>query len=289
MVTTSMPKTSKPSRNKQSNHDEKKTSPIKANRNVKKEFVKKSPSPVKVEKVKDNYPNRLYTNGSSDGTALAFGKLPVQENKEPYLWPFFNCIVENSSYQESLCIDDIIPLRSDDNEDEKLLNGKGENEKIHDQNPFHTYWYGMCYVHPNAETNTVEWRQRWGANICTMLNHFKDTSHMYKYAFEIEYKGDQAPAPPATNLCGDILPTEEVLKIIEKSFVGTEMEVIMKDDSFLSDYFSEDRLLNVRKFWRKAHPIYPGMAGENVLDTAEVAASVENAFEEELNKLPSLH
>ena len=65
------------------------------------------------------------------------------------------------------------------------------------------------------------------------------------------------------------------------------MEEIMADDTFLSDYFHEESLGKVKRFYRRrSHCLYPGMDGGNVGNVAEVQDPLQ--IEELLNKLPSL-
>ena len=66
------------------------------------------------------------------------------------------------------------------------------------------------------------------------------------------------------------------------------MEEIMADNTFLLDYFHEESLVKVNRFYRRSHPLYLGMEGGNVGDLTEVEDPLQNLFEELLNKLPSL-
>ena len=42
------------------------------------------------------------------------------------------------------------------------------------------------------------------------------------------------------------------------------------------------------RFYRRSHPLYPGMEGGNVGNVAEVEDPLQTLFEELLNKLPYL-
>ena len=266
--------------------DDKKRSP---ERKVNKSSMKKSPSPVKTNGNETfiSYPNRLFTDGSRDGLSLAWGKLPALEDKEPYLWPFFKTVADNVSYQETLCVDGIIPLRSKEQgkEDEPRSNGK-QNESVNEHNPFQYYWYAMFYLHPDPVNNTVAWRKKWAANLVTMINYYTaDRANRYKFPFVIKYIGDTAPALPMFRFCGDLLPTGEVLDIMEKSYEGTDMSDLVFDDEVLSIYFPQARLSKVRKFWKEHNPNYPGMENETVLDPEHPG---QVGFEAELSTLPFL-
>ena len=67
-----------------------------------------------------------------------------------------------------------------------------------------------------------------------------------------------------------------------------DMEEIMADNTFLLDCFHEESLVKVNRFYRRRHPLYPGMEGGNVIDVAEVEYTLQTLFEELLNKFPSL-
>ncbi len=63
------------------------------------------------------------TYGTKEGVSIAKVKMPKLENKEPYLWPFFNFLMSDEDYKKHLYVDDIVPMRSSNNPDEALSNG----------------------------------------------------------------------------------------------------------------------------------------------------------------------
>jgi hypothetical protein len=286
MVTSRGLKKPKPQSGSTESEDEKNLSikvSSKAKRCIVKGTAKKLHSKLKVEKVAETYPYRLNTTGSKDGTSLISGKLPVNETKEPYLWPFFQYIMDNEEYKVKLCIDDIIPLVSDENNEELKLSGRGADEKTEQNNPYKPYWQGMIYTHPEPLNNTVAWREKWGQNIVTMLNKFIINSSKYRFDCKFEYKGDKNPEGKL--LLDDLLSTEEIFKIIETSYGNTTMEDLLKDDNLLEDYFHADQLGKVRLYWARQHAYYPGMNG-NIQEIREDA--VKSLFDEELKNLPTL-
>lgn len=261
-------------------------SPIKAKRSVlkcKTIIVKKSPE--KKEKSSSDNSNhyRFFTYGTKEGVSIAKVKMPILEHREPYLWPFFNFLMADDDYKKHLCVDSVVPLRSPDDPDEPLANGR--NEEPHDENPYGYHWYCMIYLHTEAKNNTVEWRKNWGTNLVHMINNHVVCSQKFQYPMVVQYRGDQSPISPHEAVCNDYLPTGEVLKVMQQLYNEVAIETMLKDDEFLKEFFGANGLDRVRLFWAKANPVYPGMSNE-LQEIGEDA--VKRTFNEELKKLKPL-
>jgi hypothetical protein len=74
-------------------------------------FVMKK-TPEKKEKLSSDNSNhyRFFTYGTNEGVSIAKGKMPILENREPYLWPFFNFLMADKDYKKHLCVNNFVPV-----------------------------------------------------------------------------------------------------------------------------------------------------------------------------------
>jgi hypothetical protein len=247
---------------------------------TKKTSPDKKPAAEKEKVTENNFKQRFYTTGSIDGTSFAYGKLPQQENREPYIWHFWEFIMGNEAYKEKLCIDNIVPLRDPNDEDESLLNGR--DDRSNSTNIYQPYWQGVVYTHIDSTTNTVAWRKVWGENIVKMLNYHILNSTKFTWKNEFEYRGEETRPSPI--YLGALLSTKEVFKIMDNSYSSTSMEVLLEDDDVITQYFGSDRVESVRMHWHRLHRHYPGANGGE--QGGQVA--LVRYFDEEMSRLPRL-